>query len=138
MKSVALRTAFRFVAVPMALALAFGASVLPLLAAYAAWFGLTLWGSRSAPGKKANPSAALFMLFLFFGLPTALASVVAARWTDILLAYAIWFGLLGLLIVQGLLSRRVTSGEAVGWPFLMGMFLTMAAVPVLTLILRLT
>ena len=78
------------------------------------------------------------MLVLFFGLPTAFASVVAESWRTILIAFAIWFGLLGLFVVQGLRSRRVTNQEAVGWPMIMGMFLTMAAVPILTLALRLT
>jgi hypothetical protein len=41
-------------------------------------------------------------------------------------------------VAQGLLSRRVTNQEAVGWPIVMGMFLSMAAVPILTLTLRLT
>lgn len=136
-----LRTILIFVGLPVALALYFEASLVPLLAAYAAWFGLMFWGARRAgrkgAAKKVDLSAHAFLLFLFFGLPTALASVVATSWRAILIAYAIWFGLLGLLMVQGLLSRRVTKGEAVGWPLLTGMFLTMAAVPVLTLVLRL-
>ena len=115
---------------------------MPLLAAYAAWLSIILWSGRQAGRKggarRVEPSAVAFMLFLFFGLPTALASVVAARWRTILIAYAIWFGLLGLWMVQGLMSRRVGNGESTGWPMIMGMFLTMAAVPILTLILRLT
>ena len=142
MTSGAIRMILLFVGLPAALALLFGASLMPLLAAYAAWLGVMLWGARrsipKAGAKKADPSAVAFMLFLFFGLPTALASVVAASWLAILAAYAIWFGLLGLWMVQGLLSRRVTNSEAVGWPIIMGMFLTMAAVPVLTLALRVT
>jgi hypothetical protein len=123
-------------------ALLFGASLAPVLAAYAAWLGVILWGARrarpTAAARRVEPSAAAFMLVLFFGLPTAFASVVAESWWTILIAFAIWFGLLGLFVVQGLRSRRVTNQEAVGWPMIMGMFLTMAAVPTLTLALRLT
>jgi hypothetical protein len=142
MKSAAIRTSVLFIGLPVALAWLFGASLLPLLAAYAAWLGVMLWGAREAgrkgKAKRVDPAAIAFMLFLFFGLPTALASVVATSWRTILIAYAIWFGLLGLFVLQGLMSRRVTTGEAVGWPIIAGMFLTMAAVPVLTLVLRLT
>jgi len=130
-----------FVVLPVAAAWIFGASLWPLLAAYAAWVAIMLWGARQAGrgtrAKKGDPASVAFLLFLFFGLPVGLASVVAERWTTIAAAYAIWFGLLGLWMLQGLTSRRMSGGEAFGWPFLAGMFLTMAAVPVLTLILRL-
>ena len=97
-----------------------------------AWRDDLEWPASGPKGaaRKVDPSAVAFMLFLFFGLPTALASVVAASWRTILIAFAIWFGLLGLWVLQGLMSRRVTTGEAVGWPMIMGMFLTMAAVPI--------
>lgn len=137
-----IRTALLFIGVPVTLALMFGASLWPLLVAYGAWFGLMFWsarrGGRKTGGKRLDLSAVAFMLFLIFGLPVALASVVATSWVAILIAYAIWFGLLGLWVVQGLRSRRVTSGEATGWPLIGAMFLTMAVVPVLTLLLRLT
>ncbi len=141
MTSVPIRPLILFVALPVGLAFVFGASVMPLLAAYAAFLALVLWSgrrpTRKAGAKRFEPSAVAFLLFLFFGLPTALASVVAETWFAILIAYAIWFGLLGLWMAQGLLSRRVTNKEATGWPIIMGMFLTMVAVPILTLLLRL-
>lgn len=137
-----LRTLTLFVGLPVALALVFGTSLLPLVIALVAYLLVMLWGARQSArtgkSRRADPSALAFMLFLIFGLPTALAWVVATGWRPILFAYAVWFGLLGLLVIQGLLSRRMTNGEAVGWPIIAAMFLTMAAVPVLTLVFRLT
>ena len=141
MQSLVPRPILLFVVLPVALAWYFETSLWPLLTAFGAWVGIMLWGARRAGGgrgaKNADWAGIAFMLFLFFGLPVSLASVVAASWMTVLLAYAIWFGLLGLWVVQGLMSRNVRNGEAVGWPFIGGMFLTMAAVPVLTLLLRL-
>lgn len=136
------RTALLFIGLPMTLALNFGASLWPLLATYGTWLALIIWGARRErpkdSAKSIDRSGVAFMLFLIFGLPVALASVVANSWTAILLAYAIWFGLLGLWIVQGLRSRTVRNGEAVGWPIIGSMFLTMAAVPLLSLFFRMT
>lgn len=131
-----------FVGLPVALAYVVGASLWPLLAAFVAYLLLMMWGARSAAAPlragKRDWAGGVFILFLFFGLPPALASVTGASWAAIGMAYAIWFGLLGLWIAQGLASRGVSSGEAVGWPFLAGMFLTMGAVPVLALVITLT
>lgn len=141
MKSVPIRMILLFIGLPATLAMIFDASVVPLLAAYAAWLILALWGARAAGGGTNGRLAghlpgAAYMLFLILVLPVALASVVAASWTAVLIAYAIWFGLLGAWAVQGLSSRGVTRGEAVGWPAIISMFLTMVAVPLLTLVLR--
>jgi len=140
-KSLVPRPILLFVGLPVALAWYFDASLWPLLTAFGAWAGIMLWEARLAGRRsiatRGDPAAVAFVLFLFFGLPVGLASVVAASWMAILLAYAIWFGLLGLWTVQGLMSPSMRNGEAVGWPFIGGMFLTMAAVPVLTLLLRL-
>lgn len=141
MKWVPVRLLLIFVAVPATVAMLTGSSLWILGGGLLAYMLAVGWGTHgSATRRRRGPdlSGAAFMLVLFFALPIGLASVTGASWRAIALAYAIWFGLLGLLIVQGLLSRRVTTGEAVGWPFLTGMFLTMGAVPVLSLIVRLT
>lgn len=134
------RLTLLFLGVPVTLALLYGASLWPLLIAYGAWVGLMFWGARRGKQisgvKRTNLAGLAFMLFLIFGLPVALASVVAKTWLAIVLAYGLWFGLLGLWIAQGLTSRRVTNGEAVGWPMIGAMFLTMVAVPLLTFLFR--
>jgi hypothetical protein len=140
-KSFVPRPILLFVVLPVALAWYFEASLWPLLAAFVAWVAIVLWEaqqvSRRNGAKKGDKAAVAFVLFLYFGLPVGLASVVAASWAAIGLAYVIWFGLLGLWAAQGLMSRSVQNGEAVGWAFIGGMFLTMVAVPALTLLLRL-
>lgn len=139
-QSVPLRTVFLFLGVPMAFAWIFGTSPWLLLAACGAWFCLMAWGARGGhrrgPARRYAPAVA-YLLFLVFGLPVALASVVAKTWHAIAIAYGLWFALLGLWIAQGLLSRGVRNSEAVGWPMIGALFLTMAVVPILTLLLRL-
>ena len=136
MQAFALRFFVLFVGLPVGLALLFGAPLWPLLVGYAGYALLLLWGARSsARARSSNASSVAFLLFLIFGLPPAFASVVAASWQAIGLAYVLWFGVLGLWAAQGLLSRRATSGEALGWPLIAAMFLTMAVVPLLALVL---
>lgn len=141
MRAFAVRTLLIFVALPVGVALISGAPLWPLALGLLSYVLAVGWGARGtgAKGKarRFEPAPVIFMLVLFFALPTGLASVTGASWTTIGFAYLLWFGLLGLWSVQGLLSRRTTSGEAVGWPLIMGMFLTMGVVPVLSLILRL-
>ena len=99
MRSIPIRMILLFVGIPVALALVFGKSLWPLLVAYVLWIALMMWwffAGKKGGAKKADRGAVLFVLFLFFGLPTALAYVVADSWRTILVAYAIWFGLLGL------------------------------------------
>lgn len=77
--------------------------------------------------------AILFLLALYFFVPIFLAKVVlGARWKSILIAYGIWFA--GLLVFG--MTSSGTLGEALGWPLILGMFLTIPALPVLVLMLR--
>lgn len=75
----------------------------------------------------------VFMLFLYFGVPIFLAKiVVGAGWIQILIAYGIFYALLFLVLVPGSPNRT----EGIGWMFIMAMFLTIPAVPILSIILR--
>ena len=73
-------------------------------------------------------SAAIFVV------PTLISRfVIGGEWRQVGTAYAIWFGLLFLtLVVPG--SGKLT--EKFGWMLIMSMFLSIVAVPVLTLIQR--
>ena len=141
MKLRALRFPLVFIGVPLALSFAFGTSLVPVLAAFAAYVLLVFGSGSIDPGKPRSRFAKLgpllFLALLFFGVPMALASLVAASWPDIAIAYAIWFGLLGLWTLQMLQVKGISKGEAAGWPIIIGMFLTMGAVPIITLALRL-
>jgi hypothetical protein len=76
----------------------------------------------------------LFFAALYFGIPILISLLLLrAGWYDIARAYAIWFGI---LLVFGLLSGN-TWGEALGWPLILGMFLTIPAVPLIILVLKL-
>jgi hypothetical protein len=75
----------------------------------------------------------LFMLGLYFFVPILLSKVLGASWRRILIAYGIWIALLG---VFGLTNAR-TLDEAIGWPLILGMFMTIPAIPVIALVLRL-
>lgn len=75
----------------------------------------------------------LFALCLYFAVPIFLAKVViGASLSAILLAYAIWFGA---LLLWGFSSAK-TVGEAIGWPMIMGMFLTIPTLPIVVVGLR--
>lgn len=77
----------------------------------------------------------IFLLCLYFVVPVFLGKIVVrGTWHSILLAYAIWFGLLAL---WGLGSAgRVEEG--LGWAMIAGMFLTIPALPVIVVALKLT
>ena len=76
----------------------------------------------------------LYFLGLYFAVPIFLAKVVlGASSYSILVAYAVW---LGMLLLWGF-SSTSTLGEAIGWPMIMGMFLTIPALPAIVLGLRL-
>ncbi len=78
----------------------------------------------------------LFLLCLYFVVPILLAKfVLRASWRVVGIAYAIWFGLLALWGLSILGSGTVD--EAVGWPIIMGMFLTIPAIFVIVLVLKL-
>jgi hypothetical protein len=80
--------------------------------------------------------ASLYMLFLYFGAPIGIAKLfVGGSWPQIGLAYAIWFGALSSWAGIGLL-QGIRTAEAIGWAFLMGMFLTIPAVTILTIVIR--
>jgi len=131
-----------FVGLPVGLALLFGAPLWPLLLAYTAAILLMMCDARDARGRSSARSSKLggvaFFVFLVFGLPLALASAVGPTMRALLIAYAIWFGLLGLWAVVNLRSRGVGRAEAIGWPVIFSMFLTVLVVPVLTLVLTVT
>ena len=76
----------------------------------------------------------LFALSLYVFVPVLIARLpMAASWKSILTAYGIWIG--GLFFL-GLLSSR-NIGEAIGWPMIFGLFLTIPAIPLLVWLLRL-
>jgi hypothetical protein len=80
---------------------------------------------------KIGPIA--FMLVLYFVAPIFLAKmVVGASWMQILIAYAVFYAVLFLVLVPG--SPRAEEG--IGWMFIMAMFLTIPAVPILCILLR--
>ncbi len=128
-----------FVGLPIAVSLVLGTSIVPILVAYAAWFGLAIWGARDGTGRRRRKSVPLsaiaFLLMFYVGLPVAFASVVGASWRGIGAAYAIWFGMLALWAIWGR-SRGVARDAATGWPLIIAMFLTMVVVPVLALVFR--
>jgi len=75
----------------------------------------------------------VFLLCLYFVVPIFLGKVVlGASAQAILIAYGIWFG--GLLLWG--FSATTNVGEAIGWPLIMGMFLTIPAIPVIVGALR--
>ncbi len=77
---------------------------------------------------------AIFFLCLYFGVPIFIAKVlVGATWHAVLVAYAIWFGT---LLFWGLGSAK-NLDEGIGWAIIMGMFLTIIALPVIVGALKL-
>ncbi len=81
-----------------------------------------------------DPSALLYAACLYFVAPVALARVLLrASWRSVLIAYAIWYGALFLFG----LSAAPRVAEALGWMMILAMFLTIPAVPVIVLLLRL-
>ena len=77
-----------------------------------------------------------FLLCLYFFVPILLAKVVLrASWRATGIAYAIWFVMLALFGLSALPSATVD--EAVGWPIIMGMFLTIPAIFAIVIVLKL-
>lgn len=76
----------------------------------------------------------IFLLCLYFAAPIFLGKiVVGGTWFAILVAYLLWFGALAL---WGLGSAgRVQEG--LGWAMIAGMFLTVPALPVIVIGLKL-
>ena len=75
----------------------------------------------------------LFMLSLYFFVPIFIAKLVCrASWRRIGIAYGIW---VAALLLFGI-TNSSTWGEAIGWPMIFGMFLTIPAIPVLVIALR--
>lgn len=80
---------------------------------------------------------ALYFLGLYALIPIALARLFGARWRQVFVAYGIWFALLALFA----LSTRGAGhswDESIGWPIIMGMFLTIPAIPILTTAIKAT
>ncbi len=76
----------------------------------------------------------IFFLCLYFAAPIFIAKVVlGATMHGILVAYAVWFGA---LLLWGLSSGKKVD-EGIGWAVIMGMFLTIIAVPILVTALKL-
>jgi hypothetical protein len=78
---------------------------------------------------------ALFMLGLYFFVPIFLGKVVCrGSWREIGIAYGIW---VGLLLLFGIVNTASVSwDEAFGWPVIFGMFLTIPAIPILVIVLK--
>ena len=62
--------------------------------------------------------------------------LVRGRWIEIVQAYGIW---LALMVAFGLLHHLGTGkfGEGLGWAFIMALFFTTLAIPVIVLLLKL-
>lgn len=76
----------------------------------------------------------IFFLCLYFVVPILIAKVVlGATLHAILVAYAVWFGV---LLLWGLSSAKKVD-EGIGWAMIMGMFLTVIAIPILVTALKL-
>jgi hypothetical protein len=76
----------------------------------------------------------LYLLFLYFVVPIFIARVVLGASVEaILISYALWFGA---LLLWGF-GSTTTLGEALGWPLIMGMFLTIPALPAIVVFLKL-
>ena len=74
-----------------------------------------------------------YILSLYFFIPLLLSKLaLGASWRAIGLAYAIWFGL---LFLWGA-SNKGTVAEKIGWPIIMGIFLTIPAILIGVLLLR--
>ena len=79
--------------------------------------------------------ATIFMLSLYFFVPIFLGKVVCrGSWRQIGIVYGIWVALLLLFGIGNLAS--VTVDEAFGWPLIFGMFLTIPAIPILVIVLK--
>lgn len=78
--------------------------------------------------------AHFYMLSAYILIPFALGLVAArGKWIEVLKAYGIWIGLLAVL---GFL-RGGAHGEGYGWMFLIAMFTTFIAIPLIVLLLKL-
>jgi hypothetical protein len=84
--------------------------------------------------KAGATGGCLFMLFLYLLAPILLArGPVGASWPAILIAYAVWPATL-LLFFAGQTKKLA---EVVGWSLIFGMFLTIPAIPLIALAIRL-
>jgi hypothetical protein len=78
---------------------------------------------------------AIFFVGLVFGAPILLAKVmIGVTWHIVLVSYLIWFG--GLLL-WGLSSAKKID-EGIGWAVIMGMFLSIFAIPSIAAALQLS
>ncbi|MEQ1651117.1 MAG: hypothetical protein ABL897_01365 [Hyphomicrobium sp.] len=78
--------------------------------------------------------AHFYMLSAYILVPFSLGLVVArGKWIEVLKAYGIW---IGLLTVLGFLQGGA-HGEGYGWMFIIAMFATVIAIPLIVLMLRL-
>lgn len=77
----------------------------------------------------------LYSLCLWVFVPILIAKlIVRASWRMIAVAYGIWLLMLALFGLTILPSGTV--GEAIGWPMILSMFLTIPVITVITLILK--
>ncbi len=76
---------------------------------------------------------AIFFLCLYFVAPIFIAKIMlGASWHAVAVAYGLWFGA---LLLWGLgAGARVEEG--MGWAIIMGMFLTIIALPVVVVGLK--
>jgi hypothetical protein len=78
-------------------------------------------------------ASTLFFLGLWFFVPVFLAKVVLrGSWRQVGIAYGVWVIMLALFG----LTNGATWAEAIGWPLIMGMFLTIPAIAVIVIVLR--
>jgi hypothetical protein len=86
----------------------------------------------------ANWPGVVFFFGAWFAVPIFIGKlVIGADWTSILIAYLVW---VALLIAFALMTYAGGSrpGEAVGWPLIFSIFLTIGAIPIILVILRAT
>ena len=82
-----------------------------------------------------NSGAIAFLAALFFGVPILISRLLlGASWRAIARAYAIWFGFLSII---GVLASSNSWDEGFGAAIITGMFLTIPAVPIVILVLKL-
>jgi multidrug transporter EmrE-like cation transporter len=89
---------------------------------------------KPSPRKDAIFSA-LFVLSLYFFVPILLAKLLlGASWREVGMAYGVWTA--GLFVFG--VSQSKDWGERLGWPMIIGMFLSIPAIPILVHVLRVT
>lgn len=84
-------------------------------------------GAENIPGV-------LMVLAAIFVVPAVVARyLVGGEWRQVGVAYLLWFGFLTLTLI---LPGKGMWSEKFGWMTILSMFLTIVAVPVLTLVQR--